>query len=143
MSWKNREGKMNKRAIEEMEDKIQEQKRIPKEVSQEIMKKLFINLLKAIGIMIYFVILNLAYVNVETKILAQCIESFAGIFLIAGLIALEVAYKKDSGTIAITGIELLVISFFTLSATHISTLILIQINTFCYFFIYYHKKVLK
>ena len=42
---------MNKRAIEEMEDKIQEQKRIPKEVSQEIMKKLFINLLKAIGIM--------------------------------------------------------------------------------------------
>ena len=82
---------MNKRAIEEMEDKIQEQKKIPKEVSQEIMKKLFINLLKAIGIMIYFVILNLAYVNVETKILAQCVESFAGIFLIAGLIALEVA----------------------------------------------------
>ena len=30
---------MNKRAIEEMEDKIQEQKIIPKEVSQEIMKK--------------------------------------------------------------------------------------------------------
>ena len=77
---------MNKRAIEEMEDKIQEQKRIPKEVSQEIMKKLFINLLKAIGIMIYFVILNLAYVNVETKILAQCVESFAGIFSLSILL---------------------------------------------------------
>lgn len=133
---------MNKRAIEEMEDKIQEQKRIPKEVSQEIMKKLFINLLKAIGIMIYFVILNLAYVNVETKILAQCIESFAGIFLIAGLIALEVAYKKDSGTIAITGIELLVISFFTLSAIHISTLMKYNFRfyvlTFSYIFSTYY-----
>ena len=133
---------MNKRTIEEIEDKLQEKKRIPKEVSQEIMKRLFINLLKAIGIMICFVILNLIYVNLEIKILNQCIEIIAGGFLIAGLIGLEIAYKKDSGTIAITGIESLVISFFILSATHMATLMKYNFRfyvlTFSYIFSTYY-----
>ena len=103
---------MNERAIQEIENKIQEERtKIPKEVSQEIMKKIFINLLEAIGIMIYFVILNLVYVKMQETVSTQCIEIFAGAFLVMGLIGLEVAYRKDSGIIAITGIELLFISF--------------------------------
>lgn len=138
---------MNTKKMEkEMESKIQEQrKNIPKEVSQEIMKKIFINLLKAISIMFYFVIINLAYVKIDIIKLTQYIEIFSGLFLLLGLIQLERAYKKDSGTIAITGIELLFLSFYTLSIIHITTLLKYDFRfyvlTFSYIFsIYYVLK---
>lgn len=95
--------------------------KIPKEISQEILKKIFYNLLRAIGVMIYFVILNLAYVNIKQEKLVGDIEVFAGAFLVVGIYMLESAYKKDSGEKAITAIELLVLSLHSLSIMHIIT----------------------
>ena len=85
------------------------------------MKTVFRNLLKAIGIMAYFVILNIAYVRMNADRLMNDIEIFAGAFLVFGLIMLEVAYKKDSGKTAISGIELLVLSMHSLSIKHVIT----------------------
>ena len=50
------------------------------------------------------------------------IKVFAGAFLVTGIIFLEIAYKKDKGTIAITGIEFLCLSLHNLSIMHIITL---------------------
>ena len=83
------------------------------------MKTVFRNLLKAIGIMAYFVILNIAYVRMNADRLMNDIEIFAGAFLVFGLIMLEIAYKKDSGKTAISGIELLVLSMHSLSIKHV------------------------
>lgn len=83
------------------------------------MKTIFRNLLKAIGIMAYFVILNIAYVRMNVDRLMNDIEIFAGTFLVFGLIMLEIAYKKDSGKTAISGIELLVLSMHSLSIKHV------------------------
>lgn len=102
------------------EDKKNNQKN--KEISQEILKKMFGNLLKAVGIMLYFIILNLAYSAMEKERLVGDIEVFAGSFLIAGIIFLERAYKKDDNSIAITGIEFLFLSLHSLSIMHIITL---------------------
>ena len=85
------------------------------------MKTIFRNLLKAIGIMAYFVILNIAYVRMNVDRLMNDIEIFAGTFLVFGLIMLEIAYKKDSGKTAISGIELLVLSMHSLSIKHVIT----------------------
>lgn len=95
--------------------------KIPKEISQEILKKIFYNLLRAIGVMIYFVILNLAYVNIKQEKLVGDIEVFAGAFLVAGIYMMEKAYKRDSGEKAITAIELLVLALHSLSIMHIIT----------------------
>ncbi len=95
--------------------------KIPKEISQEILKKIFYNLLRAIGVMIYFVILNLAYVNIKQEKLVGDIEVFAGAFLVAGIYMMEKAYKRDSGEKAITAIELLVLAIHSLSIMHIIT----------------------
>jgi len=57
--------------------------KIPKEISQEILKKIFGNLLRAVGIMCYFIILNLAYANMKQERLICDIEVFAGAFLVA------------------------------------------------------------
>lgn len=97
-------------------------KKIPKEISQEIIKKMFGNLLRAVLIMIYFIILNLAHSAMQQERLVVDIEVFAGAFLVVGIIFLEKAYKKDNGNNAITGIEFLFLSLHSLSIMHIITL---------------------
>lgn len=107
---------------QEIEKKKTKEKKLPKEISQEILKKMFRNLLKAVGIMFYFMILNLAYSNMKQERLINDIEIFAGAFLVVGIVFLEKAYKKDNGNIAITGIEFLVLSLHSLSIMHVITL---------------------
>ncbi len=105
------------------ENKKNQKKKIPKEISQEILKKIFGNLLKAVGVMIYFIVLSLAYVTMQQERLIGDIEVFAGAFLVIGIVFLEKAYKKDNGSIAITGIEFLFLSLHSLSIMHVITLL--------------------
>ena len=116
---KKNEGKEKAESKEKIKLEKIERPKISKEASQEILKKIFRNVLKAIGIMLYFVILNLAFVNMKQERLIEDIKVFAGTFLVIGLIALEESYKKDRGDIAISAIELLVMSLHSLSIMHV------------------------
>lgn len=106
----------------ETENKKDQKKKIPKEISQEILKKIFANILRAIGIMLYFIILNLAHSTMQQERLVGDIEVFAGAFLVVGIYFFERAYKKDNGYTAITGIEFLVLSLHSLSIMHVITM---------------------
>ena len=103
-------------------DRKKQKQKMPKEISQIIFKKIFHQLLIAISIMLYFAILNLAYVNMKQERLIGDIEVFAGAFLVVGIVMLEKAYRKESGKYVMAGIELLVLSFHTLSIMHVITL---------------------
>jgi len=109
---------------------VKKKMKLPKEISQEIVKNIFGNLVKAVSIMIYFVILNLAYTNIKQERLTGDIQVFAGMFLVFGILMLEKAYKKDSGTIAISSIELLFLSLHTLSIMHITSLLKYDFRTY-------------
>ena len=85
------------------------------------MKKIFNNLIRAILIMIYFIILNFAYTKMELQRLTEDIKVFAGAYLVLGILYIERAYKEDSGKRAITGIELLFLSLHSLSIMHVIT----------------------
>lgn len=87
------------------------------------MKKIEKNLSRALCIIIYFMILFFAYTRMNLDRLAQDIQVFSGAFLVLGILALEKAYKKDSGEVAITGIELLALSMHSLSIMHMITLL--------------------
>lgn len=78
---------------------------------------------RALCIIIYFIILFFAYTRMNLDRLAQDIQVFSGAFLVLGILALEKAYKKDSGEVAITGIELLALSIHSLSIMHMITLL--------------------
>ena len=82
------------------------------------MKKILKNLLVAISIISYFMILVLANTRMSIERLANDIKVFAGAFLVVAILVLEKAYKKDSGKTAITSIELLVLAFHSLSIVH-------------------------
>lgn len=107
---------------ETKEDKKNKKKELPKEISQEILKKMFGSLLRATGIMLYFIILNLAYSAMKQERLIDDIKVFAGVFLAVGIVLLEIAYKRDNGSMAISGIECLVLSLHSLSIMHVITL---------------------
>ncbi len=86
------------------------------------MKTILKNVLKAIGIICYFLILAYATTKMNVDRLAEDIKIFAGAFLAIGILILELAYKQDNGKKAITGIEFLVLSIHSLSIMHIVNL---------------------
>lgn len=103
-------------------DRKKQKRKMPKEVSQKILEKIFYQLLTTIGIMLYFVVLNLAYVNMREERLIGDIKVFAGAFLVVGIVMLEKAYREEKGKYVLTGIESLVFSLHTLSIMHVITL---------------------
>ncbi len=89
---------------------------------QIYLRKIFLNVLKAIAIMLYFVLLNVAYINLKQEVLIKDIEIFSIAFLVFGLVELEIAYKKDDGSIVISAVELLLLAFHNLSIMHVITM---------------------
>lgn len=85
-------------------------------------KTMFKNLLRAVGVMCYFIVLNFAYSRMNLDRLVGDIKVFSGTFLVLGILALEKAYKEENGEIAITGVELFVLSFHSLSIMHMISL---------------------
>lgn len=100
------------------EDKFKLEKQILENVNSDI----FTNLIIAILMMIYFVFINLAFTNIEISVLKKDLEVFCLVFLVLGIFVIERAYKKDSGKVAIYGIETLIFSFHTLTINHFVTI---------------------
>ena len=85
----------------------------------KISRYVYENILIAVAIMIYFILINFTYLRIDEEILSIVLKIFSGIILILSLILIEIAYKRDSGKIAINGLELLVLAGYTLSITHV------------------------
>lgn len=113
---------MKKQTIHKKDKTVEKENKISKEISQEILNKILKNLLRAIGLMIYFIVLNIAYSSIKHERLIEDIKVFAGVYLLIGLIMLEKAYKEDKGETAIIGIELLCIALHSLSIMHVITM---------------------
>ena len=94
------------------------------------MNKIIKNLLKAIGVVCYFIVLSFAYTRMNLDRLVGDIEVFSGLFLVLGIIALEKSYKDENGNMAITAIELLALSMHSLSIMHITTLLKYDFKTY-------------
>lgn len=91
-----------------------------KEIDEKTLKEIYLNVLKAIIIVLYFFILNKAYKNVSSELLERGIQIFAMVFLFIAIYIFEKAYKKDDGKLAIQGIEILVLATYTLTTRHIT-----------------------
>lgn len=83
------------------------------------MKTVFKNLLKACGVILYFIVLIFAYTRMDAGRLMEDIKVFSGAYLVVGILLIEKAYKNDNGKTAITGIELLALSMHSLSILQI------------------------
>ena len=91
-----------------------------KEVSEKHMKKIYLNILKAILVVIYFLTLNLVSEKISALYLEKGIEICTMIFLFLAIFIFELAYKKDDDDLVVQGIEVLVLSAYTLTCQYIT-----------------------
>ena len=91
-----------------------------KEIDEKYLKEIYLNILKAIIIVSYFLVLNMAYTNVNSEYMEIGIKCFTMLFLFIAIYIFERAYKKDDGKLAIQGIEILILAIYTLTTDHIT-----------------------
>lgn len=130
-----REGK-EQRIIIQREEKIdinKNKKEASQELSQILLKKIFVNILKAIAIFVYCIALNIAFSKLQQNNFIDYTKIVSILFLLIGLFEFERAYKKDSGMVAVNSVELVFLSFHLLSMVHVCTLLKYEIKSYIVF----------
>lgn len=112
---------------------------------KKVNEKVFENIIIAIPIMLYFIIINFAYYRIEENMLQIGLKILSMIILISSIVIFEIAYKKDSGKLAINGIEILVLAAHALSIMQVVEISKIKFTTYILissytFVIYYLLK---
>ena len=87
---------------------------MPKEQKRDILKKVGINLLIALGVAVYFGFIMLGYINIERETYINDLKVFSLVVIALTIILFEQAYNKNNGKIAVYGVEALVVSVVTL-----------------------------
>lgn len=90
--------------------------------SKKISKNIFENILIAVAIMVYFILINFCYYEVSLTNLILGLKILSIAVMAFGIVILEIAYKKDNGIIATNGVELLILAGYTLSVVHVITI---------------------
>ena len=110
----------NKKSIEKIDiKKIQEtlkkeitaKKVIPKEEQYKMNVEVFKNIAIAIVMVVFLNFIILGFINIENSVFLVDLKVFAVSILAIAIGVFEYAYKKDSGKIAIYGIETLILAF--------------------------------
>lgn len=104
---------------EEMAEKLEKARKMPAERKSKINKKIFVNIMWAIVATIYLILINLGSLNVEKAMFESDLKVFSLVILAITIIIFEKAYNKDSGSLAIFGIETLVIGIITLISIYV------------------------
>lgn len=100
--------------LEKIAEEIQKVKKLPEDKTKSLNKAIFRNMLVAMAVLVYGIFLILGFARIEYATYILDLRVFS-IMLILIIIAIyEKAYKKDSGEIAIYGIELLPLAIGTL-----------------------------
>lgn len=107
-----------------------------KEKNKIIRKKIFENIIIAIAIILYFVIINFSYSRMEEDMLLQGIKMASMGILALSIVTFEIAYHKDSGRIAINGIEILILAIQTLTIWTVINRLKIEFNKYILFSTY-------
>ena len=105
---------MKKSSIDKIESDIKEKTVLPKNIKETIKKEVFINIVIAITLMVYFAFIVLGSIGAIKNVRSIDLNIFSLLFLGISIFIFEVAYKKDSGSLAIYGIESLIVAIFTL-----------------------------
>lgn len=136
---------MEQSEVENIQKEISTKIKLSKEEKQKIYKKIFVNLLIALSVLIYFIFLNLGYMRLEKEVFENDLKVFAVILICSTIYFIEKAYKTDRGTYLSYAIELFVLSIITLYMPYVyyyqNTLAqLIFTTSAVYIFIYYAIK---
>lgn len=89
-----------------MQLEIEEKRKLPKKVKDNISTNIFQDLVVAIIIMLYFCIINFSYYHFESNVFEENMKYFALAIIVLTVIAFEISYRKNSIKLLIIGLEL-------------------------------------
>ncbi len=128
-----------------MEENSKEKTSKIRKLKRIMSQKVVLNLIYITFVTIYFVFFGIIEKYMNPDVFLIYIKATSFVFLILTILIFEKAYKEDNDTIALNGIEFLVISIFTLLILYIPRVIEIENTTYivfglCLFISYYIIK---
>lgn len=138
--------KVNMQTIENtVREELKQRRTILKEELKKMNNAVFKNIFIAIAVVLFLNFIILGFINIEQSVFIVDLKVFSIILLAVAICIIEYAYKKDSGEIAIYGIETLVLAVFMLVLIYLdimfnSKFVIIAILSTYIFAIYYTVK---
>ena len=80
------------------------------ENKKNVYKYISESLILAIAIVLYFLIMNFSFIRADAKIIFNVTKISSIVILLISILTFEIAFRKDSGKIAINGIEILALA---------------------------------
>lgn len=105
---------MKKETISKIEEEINQKITLPNNIKEKVKKDVFTNIIIAISMIVYFTFLIMGSVGTVKSVRSVDFNIFSILLLSVSIYLFEIAYKKDNGTLAIYGVETLVVSIITL-----------------------------
>ena len=102
-----------------MQLEIEEKRKLPQNVKENIKTNIFHSLIAAAIILAYFAAINLMYYTFKQASFEYYMKFFALGIIIVTVIDMELAYRKDSKKLALIGIELLACAILSLYIPYI------------------------
>lgn len=102
-----------------MQLEIEEKRKLPHEVKENIKTNIFHNLIVAAIILAYFAAINIFYYCFDSKMFLYYMKYFALGIIIVTVIDIELAYRKNSKKLWIIGLELLACGILSLYIPYI------------------------
>lgn len=105
---------MRKDVVKKIEQEINEKTKLPDEIKNKRRKEVFVNLMIAILIILYYIFLITGSVGTLKNVRTIDFNIFSILILALSIYLFEVSYRKNSGRLAMFGIEALVVAMSTL-----------------------------
>ena len=102
-----------------MQLEIEEKRKLPQEVKENIKTNIFHSLIAAVIILAYLAAINVLYYSFEQDVFEYYMKYFALGIIIVTVIDIELAYRKDSKKLWLIGVELLVCGILSLYIPYI------------------------
>lgn len=102
-----------------MQLEIEEKRKLPQNVKENIKTNIFHNLIAAVIILAYLAAINVMYYSFEQNVFEHYMKYFALGIIVITVIDIELAYRKDSKKLALIGIELLACGILSLYIPYI------------------------
>lgn len=102
-----------------MQLEIEQKRKLPQNVKENIKTNIFHNLIAAVIILAYLAAINIMYYKFEKNIFEEGMKYFALGIIVVTVVDIELAYRKNSKKLALIGIELLLCAILSLYIPYI------------------------
>ena len=114
-----RKEKVKKEVVEKIEEEKKDKKKMFEDVKNAIINKIMLNCSIGVLILAYWLLIILCKMYVDKSIVIIACNVANIVLLALTIVMFEIAYKKNNGVLAIYGIEIMVLTIFTLFIPYI------------------------